>query len=83
MTRRASLTGISTRTPGGGAKNQYNHRAEIVRMPSGSIVSIPSFEALNAPHPGFNRALLFALFVNFICWGFILLAGRALAAVFL
>lgn len=53
-------------------------------FPSGSLPRPePALEPINLSKARFNKALLFALFVNFICWGFILLAGRALAAVFL
>jgi hypothetical protein len=83
MSSRPAPDGGNTSMLGGSLGANAIQRTEIIRLPSGSIAPIPSFEALNAPHPGFNRALLFALFVNFICWGFILLAGRALAAVFL
>jgi hypothetical protein len=68
MTRRASLTGISTDAPGGDAKKQYIQRVEMVRMPSGSIVSIPSFEELNPPPPGFYGALMFALPISLAIW---------------
>jgi hypothetical protein len=59
------------------------HRTEIIRMPSGSIAQIPALESPDLSHSGINKPLLFALAINVLCWGFILLAGRALAAVFL
>ncbi|WP_210163705.1 hypothetical protein [Bradyrhizobium japonicum] len=81
MNRRASLTGISTDAPGGGAKKQYNHRTEIVRMPSGSIAQIPALEPLNLSQARLNKAVVFALLVNFIAWGLILIACRWLLSV--
>jgi hypothetical protein len=57
-----------------GAKKQYNQRAEIVRMPSGSIVSIPSFEEFDTTPTGLHRALMFALPISIILWGLIGLA---------
>jgi len=81
--RRASLTGISTRAPGGGERKQYNPPTEIVRLPSGSIVQIPSFESLNPPDPGFYRALMFALPISLVLWGLIGLAVWGLVSVFL
>lgn len=82
MTRRASLTGISTDAPGGGARTKYSPRTEIIRLPSGSIVSIPLLESPDLSQSRLNVPLVFALAVNFLCWGFILLAGRALAVAF-
>lgn len=82
MTRRVSLTGISTDAPGDGAGTKYYPRTEIVRLPSGSIVSIPLLESPDLSQSRLNVPLLFALAVNFLCWGFILLAGRALAVAF-
>jgi hypothetical protein len=87
MTRRASLTGISTDAPGGGVVTKYSSDAEIVRLPAGSIVSIPRHEAplepLDLATARLNKAVVLALAVNFLSWGLILLAGRALARVFL
>jgi hypothetical protein len=83
MTRRASLTGISTDAPGGDAGTKYYPRTEIVRMPSGSIAQIPALESPDLSHSGLNKPLLFALAINVLCWGFILLAGRGIASVFL
>lgn len=81
---RVVATGESDQLAGArGAVTKYNSGAEIVRMPSGSIAQIPAFESPDLPQSGFNKPLLFALAVNFICWGFILLAGRAIAHVFL
>jgi type IV secretory pathway TraG/TraD family ATPase VirD4 len=82
-TSRRVADGGRQRAGSRGEGKQYNSSAEIIRMPSGSIVAIPPLEPINLSKARFNKALLFALFVNFICWGFILLAGRALAAVFL
>lgn len=65
-----------------GAKKQYNHRTEIVRLPSGSIAQIPSLEQLDLSQARFNRALMFALPVSFILWGLIGLAIWGLISVF-
>lgn len=83
MTRRASLTGISTDAPGGGAKKQYNQRTEIVRMPSGSIAQIPSFEPLDPSQARLHRALMFALPVSLLLWSLIGFAVWLLISVFL
>jgi len=83
MTSRSDATGISHPTGSRGAVTKHTSGAEIVRLPAGSIVSIGPFEAPDLPQSRFNEALFFALAVNFICLGFILLAGRALASVFL
>jgi hypothetical protein len=68
MTRRAGLTGISTNAPGSGAVTQYSSGAEIIRMPSGSIVSIPSLEPLHLAEARLKEALLFALPLSIILW---------------
>ncbi|MCK1430883.1 hypothetical protein [Bradyrhizobium sp. 87] len=54
-----------------GAKKQYNHRTEIVRLPSGSIAQIPSFESLDLSQARFHRALVFALPVSLLLWSLI------------
>jgi hypothetical protein len=48
MNRRVDLTGISINAPARGAVTKYTSGAEIIRMPSGSIVSIPPFEIPNS-----------------------------------
>jgi hypothetical protein len=86
-TSRTATTGACPPSGPRDAGTKYHPRTETIRLPAGSIVSIarfePPLEPINLSKARFNKALLFALFVNFICWGFILLAGRALAAVFL
>lgn len=83
MIRRVSLTGISTDAPDGDAGTKYYPRTEIIRMPSGSIAQIPALEPIDLSKARLNKALVFALAINFLAWGFILLAGRALASIFL
>jgi hypothetical protein len=61
-----------------GAKTQYIPRTEIIRMPSGSIVSIPALKSINLPQSRFNEALAFAMAVNFGIWGLLALAVWAL-----
>jgi hypothetical protein len=81
MTSRTATTGINPPSGSRGAKKQYNHRAEIVRLPSGSIAQIHRFESFDPPQARFNSAFMFALIVNFICWGLIFLSGRWLLSV--
>ena len=83
MTSRTATTGINPPSGSRDARTKYNPRTEIIRMPSGSIAQVPSFESRDLPHAGFNKPLLFGLAVNFLAWGFLVLAGRALASVFL
>lgn len=87
MIRRASLTGISTDAPDLGAHGGTRANYEIIRTPAGSIVRLPPPEAglepINLSKARLNKALMLALAINFLAWGFILLAGRALASVFL
>jgi hypothetical protein len=63
-------------------RTQYNPHTEIVRLPAGSIVSIPRHEAplepLDLSQARFNKALAFALIVNFSIWGLLALAVWAL-----
>jgi len=63
MSRRVSLTGISTDAPAGDARKQYNPRAEIL-MPSGSIRSpVPPLKSLNLSQAILDGlAVLFSLF---------------------
>ena len=82
MTRRASLTGISTDAPGVGV-TQY-HAENLIPFPSRSILASEApLHPLNLSQARFNEALLFALLVNFLCWGLIFIAGRWLLSVFL
>ncbi|MCK1465752.1 hypothetical protein IVB34_47580 [Bradyrhizobium sp. 2] len=57
---------------------QYYPPAEIIRMPSGSIVSIPPLKPLNLAQSRFNEAVVFALLVNFGIWGLLAIAIWAL-----
>lgn len=76
---RSVTTGESDQIAGSrGTVTQYNSGAEIIRMPSGSIVSIPHLETSDLPKSSFNEALVFALLVNFAIWGLLALAVRAL-----
>jgi hypothetical protein len=83
MTRRASLTGISTDAPGGDARTQYIPRTEIVRLPSGSIAQIPRFESIDLAEARLKEAIAFALPVSIILWILIGLAIWCLISVFL
>ena len=66
-----------------GTVTQYASGAEIIRMPSGSIVSIPSLESLDPPSPGFYGALMFALPISLMLWILIGLSVWGLVSVFL
>lgn len=108
MTRRVSLTGISTDAPDFGARgtsaNYFNRlkmtqakssatgaspkaiitSSPVIPFPSRSILTADDpLEPLNFSQARLNKALVFALAINFLAWGFILLAGRALASIFL
>lgn len=48
----------------------YPH-AEIVRLPSGSIVSIGPFETLDPSQASFNRPFVFAFRASLMLWGLI------------
>jgi hypothetical protein len=67
MSRRA-MDGGHQRVGSRSAVPQYKSGAEIIRMPSGSIVSIPPLEPLDLAKSRFNEALLLALFINFGIW---------------
>jgi len=62
MTRRASLTGISTRTPGRGVTQYY--AGNEIPLPSGSIRSpVPPLKSLNLSQAILDGlAVLFGLF---------------------
>lgn len=51
-----------------GAVTQYTSGAEIIRMPSGSIVSIPPLEPLDIAQARLKEAVLFALPVSVLIW---------------
>lgn len=76
MTRRASLTGISTDAPGFRGVRNTRHIHEI-RLPSGSL-PVSQLEPLDLPKAHFNEALLLALALNFLCWFGFALIIRAL-----
>lgn len=78
LTSRSSATGISHSTGSRGQGKQYYPPAEIIRMPSGSIVSIPPLKPLNLAQSRFNEAVVFALLVNFGIWGLLAIAIWAL-----
>jgi hypothetical protein len=86
MTRRASLTGISTDAPGGDAGTKYYPRTEIIRMPAGSIVSIPRYESplepIDLAEARLKKALLFAIPLSLFLWILIGLAAWGLVSVF-
>jgi hypothetical protein len=83
MTSRRAATGISQRAGSRGKGKQYNPPAEIIRLPSGSIVSIPRFEPIEFAEARLKKELPFALFVSLILWGLIGLAVWGLISVFL
>jgi hypothetical protein len=83
MSSRPAPDGGNTSMLGGSLGANAIQRTEIIRLPSGSIAQISAFESPDLSQSGLNKPLLFALAINVLCWGFILLAGRALAAVFL
>lgn len=64
-------------------RTQYSPHTEIVRLPAGSIVSIPVLESLDPSPPGFYGALVFALPISLALWVLIGLAGWGLISVFL
>jgi hypothetical protein len=78
MNRRVSLTGISTDAPGRGAETKYHSRAEIIKMPSGSIVSIPPLKSSDLPKSGLNEPLLLGILFSLDVWLGIALGIRAL-----
>jgi hypothetical protein len=56
----------------------------LIPFPSRSILAADDpLEPINLPQARLNKALMFALAINFLSWSLILLAGRALASVFL
>lgn len=77
-TNRQATTGACPPAGSRGSVPQYKSGAEIIRMPAGSIVSIPSLEASDLPKPRLNEPLVLALLFNCLLWfGFALLV-RAL-----
>lgn len=77
MTRGRASTGYQQHGLARGV-TQYYAGNEIIRLPSGSIVAIPPLEPLDLAKSRLNKALLFALIVNFSIWGFIALGVWAL-----
>lgn len=82
-TRPAATTGACPQPASVDAKKQYHQRVEIVRLPAGSIVSIPVLESLDPSPPGFYGALVFALPISLALWVLIGLAGWGLVSIFL
>lgn len=78
MTRPAATTGNHPLPASRDAGTKYNPRTEMVRMPSGSIVQIPSFESYDLPKSRFNEALALALLINLFAWFGFALILRAL-----
>jgi hypothetical protein len=76
--RRAATTGNPSRPGSLGAVPQYKSGAEIIRMPAGSIVSLPPLEPLDPAQPRFNEALVLALLFNCLLWFGFALILRAL-----
>jgi hypothetical protein len=70
LTRLDATTGARPSHPAscGAGTQKINPRAEIIRMPSGSIVAIPSLEPINLTQSRFNEALALALLINFGIW---------------
>lgn len=68
LSRRADATGIS-HPPGSHGVTQYY--ADSIPLPSGSIAPL---EPLDLSKARFNRALVFALFVNFGIWALLAFA---------
>lgn len=60
------------------AGTQYNPRTEIVRLPSGSIAQISSFEPIYVAKPRLNEPLVLALLFNCLLWLGFALVLRAL-----
>jgi hypothetical protein len=87
MTRPAATTGDHPLPASRDAKKQYNQRAEIIRMPAGSIVSIPRYESSLEPidlaEARLKKALLFAIPLSLFLWILIGLAAWGLVSVFL
>ena len=69
MTRRASLTGISTDAPGRNAGTQtYPHAANLFPMPSGSIASpVPALKSLNLAQALLNSLVVVGGLVALAC----------------
>jgi hypothetical protein len=56
----------------------------LIPFPSRSILTADDpLKPLDLATARLNKAVVFALAVNFLSWGLILLAGRAIASVFL
>jgi hypothetical protein len=79
-TRPIATTGAPSRPAYSGAGTQkINPRAEIIRFPSGSLLRPEtSLEPLDLAQARLNRALMFALLVNFGIWGLLAIAIWAL-----
>jgi hypothetical protein len=78
MTSRRVADGGRQRSGSRGQGKQYNPPAEIIRMPSGSIVSIPPLEPIDLAQARLNKALLLALPVSLGIWGLLALLVWAL-----
>lgn len=61
-----------------GAVTKNTSGAEIVRLPSGSIVAVPPLESPDLSQARLKEALLFALPIGFFLWGLFALAIWAL-----
>lgn len=87
LTRPAATTGASPLPASRDVRTQYNPHIEIVRMPSGSIVSIPRLEPplepLDLAQARLKEAILFALPLSIFLWILIGLAVWGLFSVFL
>jgi hypothetical protein len=78
MTRPAATTGNHPLPASRGGGGQYNSRAEIIRMPSGSIVAVPPLEPIDLLQSRLNEARVVALFLNLFVWGGVALLVWAL-----
>lgn len=81
VTRPDTTTGARPSHPAyrGAGTQKINPRAEIVRLPSGSIAQIPRFEPIYLAEARLKEALLFALPLSIILW---ILIGLAVWALF-
>lgn len=66
-----------------GEGTQTHPHAEIIRLPSGSIVSVGPFEPIDLAEARLKEAIAFALPVSIILWILIGLAIWGLISVFL
>jgi hypothetical protein len=82
MSGRTRLTGISTSSAAYGARGTS---ADLIPFPERSILAASEapLKPLDLAKARLNKAFLLALAINFLAWFFVLLAGRAIASVFI